>query len=44
MLAKAFQSLAKRPIILTPERAFRQTFVNPYKQDPTPMSETERDS
>ncbi len=37
MLAKAIK--LQSPLMQMQLRAFRQTFLNPYKHDPTPMSE-----
>ena len=44
MLAKALsvQRLAYSPLVAMQTRTFRQTMMNPYKADPTPLRETDR--
>ena len=36
--------MSKAPLVVMQQRAFRQTFVNPYKYDPTPMPDHLRES
>ena len=42
--ALRLQRLQSTPLVAMQQRCFRQTFVNPYKDDPTPMKAEEREA